>query len=252
MANSRSAGAEVTPERHPRPASERSVRPERVMLVARNSETLRLTVGDGLLVLAAGLAVHMASLAWIGTLVLEFPAVPDVLHARLPYVDFGVPGELVYVAFIVAMATVLRRKQPRTVPVILAALGIFYGIRGIFLFLLPIGLPPTAPPLSERFVFWPFAEHAFFPGGHTGMMTVLSLSVVSTKWRRAFIAVTVAFALGTLLARTHYSADAFGGWLVGYAVVLWTRRRFGPLAGGAAGGRDMVLVLPPVDRKAEA
>ena len=227
-----------------RRAPERIVPMGRTMSVARHAaETFRLTAGDGLLVLAAGLSVHMASLAWIGRLVAEFPPVPDVLHARLPYVDFGLPGELVYVAFMLAMAVVLLRMQPRTVPVILASLGIFYAIRGIFLFLLPIGIPPTAPPLSDRFVFWPYAGHAFFPGGHTGMMTVLSLSVVSTAWRRAFLGLTLAFALGTLLARTHYSADAFGGWLVGYAVILWTRRRFGPLAGGITAGREVVLLF---------
>jgi hypothetical protein len=227
-----------------RPAPERSVRPDRNELVVRRAGPfLHLTAGDGMLVLVAGLGIHMACLAWIGTLVRSFPPVPDVLHACLPYVDFGPPGELVYVAFLVAMATVLFRTQPRTLPSILAALGIFYAIRGIFLFLLPIGLPPTAPPVSDRFVLWPYAEHAFFPGGHTGMMTVLSLSVISTPWRRAFLSVTLAFALGTLLARTHYTADAFGGWLVGYAVILWVRRRFGPLAGGIAARRDVVLTL---------
>ena len=235
------ASAGVEREGHRVPARG-SVLDSLVLVTRPVAEPFHLTVGDGLLVLAAGLSLHMASLAWIGTLVSEFPPVPDVLHARLPYVDFGLPGELFYVAFMLMMTTVLFRTQPRTVPVIMASLGIFYAVRGIFLFLLPIGIPPTAPPLSDRFVLWPYAGHAFFPGGHTGMMTVLSLSVVSTPWRRAFVGMTVAFALGTLLARTHYSADAFGGWLVGYAVVLWIRHRYGPLADATASGRDVLLV----------
>ena len=184
--------------------------------------------------LVAGIALHMSALAAIGRLVRTFPSVPDVVHARLPYVDFGVPGELCFAAFLVSIIVVLYRTQPRTVPVILTLLGLFYAVRGVFLFLLPIGMPPTAPPLGARFVFWPFAGHAYFPGGHTGMMTLLSLSVVSRSWRRAFLAFTCAFAIGTLLARTHYAADAVGGWLVAYAIVLWGRRRFGVLAGGAS------------------
>ena len=56
------------------------------------------------------------------------------------------------------------------------------------------------------------------------MMTVLSLSVVSRSWRRAFLVATFAFAFGTLLSRTHYTGDALGGWCIGYAIVLWGRR----------------------------
>jgi membrane-associated phospholipid phosphatase len=101
---------------------------------------------------------------------------------------------------------------------------VFYGLRGVFLFVLPLGMPPTAPPLESRFVLWPFPGHAYFPGGHTGMMTVLSLSVISRSWRRAFLVATFAFAFGTLLSRTHYTGDALGGWCIGYAIVLWGRR----------------------------
>ena len=193
----------------------------------------RVSTEFGWCALVVGITLHTLALATIGRLVREFPSVPDVVHARLPYVDFGVPGELCFAAFLVSIIIVLYRTQPRTVPVILTLLGLFYAVRGVFLFLLPIGMPPTAPPLGARFVFWPFAGHAYFPGGHTGMMTVLSLSVVSRPWRRAFLALTCAFAIGTLLARTHYAADAVGGWLVAYAIVLWGRRRFGALAGGA-------------------
>jgi hypothetical protein len=190
--------------------------------------------GFGTLALVLGLAFHMTALATVDAWVREFPSVPDLLHERLPYYDFGAPGEWAYATFMLAMAFVLFRHQPRTVPVILTLLGSFYAVRGLFLFLLPIGSPPTAPALDERFVFWPFAGHAYFPGGHTGMMTVLSLSVASRRWRRAFLAATFAFALGTLIARTHYTADAVGGWLLGCGIVLWGRRRIGSASDGAA------------------
>jgi hypothetical protein len=194
----------------------------------------RLSPAAGWLALVGGLTLHMAALASVDRLVPAFPSVPDLLHVPLPYVDFGVPGELAYAVFMLAMGFVLFRKQPHTVPAILTLLGLFYAVRGVFLFLLPIGMPPTAPPLSERFVLWPFPGHAYFPGGHTGMMTVLSLSVLSRPWRRAFLVATFVFAVGTLLARTHYSADAFGGWLVGYAIVLWGRQHLGSLGSGPA------------------
>ncbi|HEX5635335.1 MAG TPA: hypothetical protein VFX50_18960, partial [Gemmatimonadales bacterium] len=184
----------------------------------------RPSLRDGVLMLLGGLALHMASLAGIERFVSVFPPVPDVLHTHLPYVDFGPPGEMVYAAFLVTIVTVLVKRQPHSLPSILFLLGVFYGLRGVFLFVLPLGMPPTAPPLEARFVLWPFAGHAYFPGGHTGMMTVLSLSVVSRSWRRAFLVATFAFAFGTLLSRTHYTADALGGWCIGYAIVLWGRR----------------------------
>ena len=197
----------------------------RIFVRAERLGRIRVSPVAGVLALCAGLGVHMAALALIERFVRVFPPLPDVVHAHLPYVDFGWPGELAYAAFMLTAVAVLFRTQPRSVPAILALLGLFYAVRGVFLFLMPIGAPPTAPPLAARFVFWPFPDHAYFPGGHTGMMSVISLSVASARWRRAFLAFTFAFAIGTLLARTHYTADALGGWLTAYAIVLCGRRR---------------------------
>lgn len=206
------------------------------MAAAARPRAARLTPVLGLLALVAGLALHMAALAGIEHFVRDFPAVPDVVQAALPYVDFGVPGEAAFFAFLVTAAALLFRRQPATVPTVLAQLGLFYAIRGVFLFLLPIGAPPTSPAPDERFVLWPYPAHAYFPGGHTGMMTVISLSVASARWRRGLLAATFLFAAGTVLARTHYVADALGGALVGYAVVSWSRRH---LPASAPARRDV-------------
>lgn len=179
----------------------------------------------GIVVFLVGVAFHMGALATIETFVQTFPSVPDVIHASLPYVDFGAPGEMAFGLFLVSIAFVLIRRQPRSVPSVLTLLGVFYAMRGVFLFLLPIGVPPTAPAVASRFVLWPFAGHAYFPGGHAGMMTLVSLSLRDERLRRAFFVFTLVFAAGTLLARTHYSADALGGVLLGYGVLLWGRRR---------------------------
>ena len=181
-------------------------------------------------VAAAGVAVHMACLALVERFVDVYPSVPDVIQSRLPYVDFGVPGELFFLGFVAVLVAVLLRKQIRSVPSVLILLGVFYAMRGVFLFLLPIGSPPTAPALADRFVLYPYAGHAYFPGGHTGMMTICSLAIHDRRWRRALLALTVVFALGTIVSRTHYTADALGGWLLGYAIMSWGRRHLAPLA----------------------
>ena len=51
-------------------------------------------------VATAGVALHMYALAQIERLVSTFPSVPDVLLERLPYVNFGLPGELYFAAFL--------------------------------------------------------------------------------------------------------------------------------------------------------
>src|SRR6185295_1343524 len=177
--------------------------------------------------LVAGLAVHNACLMLVERFTSSFPSVPDVLLARLPYVAFGLPGELCFVAFLVTASTLLFRWQIATVPAVLARLGLFYACRGLFLLFLPIGAPLGAPSLDSRFVLYPWASHAYFPGGHAGLMTILSLSVENRRWRLGLLAATAVFAFGTLLARTHYTADALGGWLLGYAIIAWSRRHLG-------------------------
>ena len=168
----------------------------------------------------------MAALALIERYVRTFPSVPDVAQASLPYVNFGLAGELSFVAFLVAALLVIVIRQPRTLPAILAMVGIFYAIRGLFLFLLPIGAPPTAPLLASRLAIYPFSSHSYFPGGHAGLMSILSLSMTSRSRKAIFFVATALFALGTVIARTHYVADVIGGALVGYAVFSWVRSHF--------------------------
>ena len=186
----------------------------------------RITVPAALLIAAVGGAVHMAALELIERYVRTYPSVPDVAQASLPYVNFGLAGELTFVAILAAAILVLLVRQPRTLPGILAMIGIFYAIRGVFLFAFPIGAPPTAPLLANRLAIYPFAGHSYFPGGHAGLMTILSLSMTSPRWRATFLSLTALFALGTVIARTHYIADVMGGALVGYAVLSWVRSHF--------------------------
>lgn len=186
----------------------------------------RPTLADGVLVFAIGIAVHYASLTAVERFTRTFPSIPDALLARLPYVDFGVPGELYFFAFLAAVTAVVLRRQPWSVAATFAKAGLLYACRGPFLFFLPIGAPVDAPDVVSRFSLYPFPSHAFFPWGHVGLMTILSLSVLDRRWRRVFLGATAIFAFGTMLSRTHYTADAIGGWLLAYAITSWGRRHF--------------------------
>ena len=185
---------------------------------------LRPTPWIAAIAAVAGVTVHMGALALIERFTTTFPSVPDVLLERLPYVNFGIPGELAFVVFLVLVTVVIVRSRNVTVAGVFTQLGLFYAVRGLFLFLHPIGSPADAPPVDSRIVIYPFPSHAYFPGGHVGIMTILSLSVHARRWRWAFLSGTALFALGTMLARTHYTADALAGSLLGYAIVTWARR----------------------------
>ncbi len=233
--------AALAPRTRPRDAAPGAVRtgwPDHLLGRGRRRpapivRVLRPTLPVALAVAAGGVAVHMAMLALVERWVHVFPSVPDVVHARLPYVDFGVPGELCFAAFLAVVITVLLRTRARHAPEIVTMLGLFYALRGLFLFAMPIGLPPTAPALGSRFVLYPFAGHAYFPGGHMGVMTILALSVPDRLWRRGLLAATVVFGVGTMLARTHYTGDVLGGLVIGYAVFAWGRRHLGAAFAGA-------------------
>ncbi|HEY2956284.1 MAG TPA: hypothetical protein VGK89_13685 [Candidatus Eisenbacteria bacterium] len=191
---------------------------------ARGGHRPRPTPWSAALVAIVGVTVHMAALALIERFTASFPSVPDVLLERLPYVDFGVPGELAFALFLVLATIVIVRSRTVTVSAVITQLGLFYAVRGLFLFLHPIGAPADAPSPASRWVIYPFPSHAYFPGGHVGIMTILGLSVRARRWRWVLLSGTALFALGTMLARTHYTVDALAGALLGYAIVTWARR----------------------------
>jgi membrane-associated phospholipid phosphatase len=170
-------------------------------------------------VLMAGVAIHMLALFITDRAIASFPSVPDLLMDRLPRVDFGVTGELFFVAILIFFAVTFFRQPKHDTARLLIALGMFYALRGLFLFFLPIGMPFGAAPPEERFTFYPYGTHAFFPGGHFGILTIMALSLTDRRARILMMAAVVVFGLGTVLAKTHYTADLLGGGLFAYLIV---------------------------------
>lgn len=169
----------------------------------------------------AGVGVHMGALALADRLVTIFPAVSDILMDRWPAFDFYLIGELFFAAIILAIIYNILGRQRPDIARILVMVGIYYAARGIFLLFLPIGAPHGAPLPADRFVFYPYPSHAYFPGGHIGIMFLLARAIRDPRWRRGIIAAALVFGLGTMLTKAHYTADLFGGLLLGYAVSVW-------------------------------
>lgn len=177
------------------------------------------------LVAAIGVTWQFLSLDLIERSVTDFPRVADVLMDRLPRVDFGLFGELWFFGLITLFSVWHFRRNWRATPEVLTALGLMYFIRGWFLYLFPIGAPLGSVGAADRLSIWGHEAHAFFPGGHIAILTVLAM-FAPLRWLRIVVWVgLLIFGIGTMLAKTHYTMDSVGGILLGYAMATLVRGR---------------------------
>ena len=171
-----------------------------------------------------GVGWHFTALAIVERRAPIYPGVDDLVFDWLPQVDLFMVGEIAFALALVAYIVTYFRQPSRDPWHVMTQLGIFYGIRGVFLLLLPIGGPLDAPDHGERWAFYPYGEHAYFPGGHIGIMLIMALSFAKTNARRIAIVVTVIFGIGSMLTRAHYTIDVIAGLMLAYGIVLWTKQ----------------------------
>lgn len=174
-----------------------------------------------ILFLFACLGFHWGALAFIDRIVTSYPSIPDPLMGHLPIVTFGAWGELLFLALFLLFAIPHFRYNWRATPRVLIQAGLVYFIRAWFLVLLPIGSPAGSIPASERLSIWGFANHAYFPGGHMGVLTVYAMNLPVKGLRPLMWVLVVLFAIGTVLNKNHYTADVLGGYLVGLLAISW-------------------------------
>jgi membrane-associated phospholipid phosphatase len=179
-----------------------------------------------IIVAAVGATWQFMSLELIERSVSTWPRVTDVLMDQLPRIDFGIIGEIWFFGLILLFAIDHFRRQWRNTPSVLTALGLMYLIRGTFLYFFPIGAPLGAVGADARLSIWGHEAHAFFPGGHIAILTVLAMFAPQAWVRRTLWIGLVIFGIGTMLAKTHYTMDSVGGILLGYAVSVWVKHRW--------------------------
>jgi hypothetical protein len=98
----------------------------------------------------------------------------------------------------------------------------------VFLWLMPIGAPPGAPP--DALHVYPYANHSYFPSGHVSFISLCAWMSGDVRWRRFFLVVALVFGLGTLLAKAHYTADLLGALLLSHGVASLTLNASGRIA----------------------
>lgn len=197
----------------------------------------------GLSVGIAGVALHMGAL-WVADQTVEtFPSVTDIVMEAIPFYNlFGI-GEIAFWVIMAGFAFVLLRWRLKDLGYIFALLGLFYAFRGLFLLLLPIGAPADAPALGERLVIYPYASHAYFPGGHVGVMFLLAMLIPRARIRWLFLCAALLFGFGSVISRAHYSADIVGGLLVAYAVWNIGERHIAGRFGAESASREHAASL---------
>lgn len=177
-----------------------------------------------IIVATIGVTWQYSALSLVERFTSNFPTVPDVLMDNLPRIEFGIFGELWFFGLILLFAIPHFRNNWRRTPDVLMALGLMYFIRGWIMFFFPIGMPTGALSAAERLSVWGYESHAYFPGGHIAILTILTLFTLSQKVRAALWIGLVLFGVGTLLSKNHYTADSIVGIMLGYICFRLVRR----------------------------
>lgn len=178
------------------------------------------------LVATIGVSWQYLSLRLVEGLVTNYPSVPDVLMDRLPRVDFGLFGEMAFFSIVLLFVVPHFRWHWRDTPRVLTCLGVFYFVRGWYMLLFPIGAPFGAVDPALRLNIWGYASHAYFPGGHIGVLTTLAFWHPVRRLRPVMWIGVALFGVGTLLAKNHYTMDSVTGVIIAYAVSTWVNHRW--------------------------
>lgn len=174
---------------------------------------------------AVGVTWQYISLHLVEKFVTVYPSVPDILMNTFPQYFFGLWGEGLFFSSALLFAIPHFRWHWRDTPKVLISLGLFYFIRGWFMLLFPVGAPMGAVSPDVRLNIWGYATHAYFPGGHIGILTILAMNLQEHRWRWWLWVGIVLFGIGTMLAKNHYTMDSVAGIIIGYAVATWVGRR---------------------------
>lgn len=170
--------------------------------------------------------------------------VGDILLDNLPVIDVNlivIQGALLAIVGSVLFIIFFR---PRYLLFTLKAVALFIAIRAFFISLTHMGIYPghvyPEPGLFSAVYTYLNLQTGFFFSGHTGMPFLMALIFWKEyRVRIVFLAMAFLFAVGVLLAHSHYSIDVFAAPFMAYGI-LEIARYFFP--------RDYALI-DPVQKK---
>jgi hypothetical protein len=175
-----------------------------------DSSFLRAT-GASLLVLLVGLTLPVLSRYYLNAFAQDAVSTPDFLLDRLPTTDME--GFIIWgVPLTIGILLILLWFYPWRIPFTFKAIGILFFIRAFFIVLTPLGIRDDQIGFLGSGLFFDLAygTNDFFFSGHVAFPFLFALIF----WRELhirllFFGIALLFALGVLLAHTHYSIDVF-------------------------------------------
>lgn len=168
------------------------------------------SLGIGLLIMILGLgAAAMAREHLQFALHAEWG--PDIFLDNLPVLklkDFLVWG----VELLLLILVPILLLYPEYIPFSLKSVGLLYLVRSFFVILTPLGNRPDRVVETTQGFFYTLAytSNDFFFSGHVSFPFMLALVFWKVKpIRYGMLITSFCFAVGVLLAHTHYSIDVF-------------------------------------------
>lgn len=126
----------------------------------------------------------------------------------------------------VGLALAGMMLAPRRIAFVLYTLGLLYMVRAFFISITPLGVPadriePFSGSLLQQISY---GGNDFFFSGHVAFPFMCALLFWDIPWvRNGLLGMTSIFAVGVLLARTHYSIDVFAAPFIVFAVFVVAR-----------------------------
>ncbi|OGR88732.1 MAG: hypothetical protein A3J74_07300 [Elusimicrobia bacterium RIFCSPHIGHO2_02_FULL_57_9] len=135
---------------------------------------------------------------------------------------------------------------PRRIPFLLFVLSLFLAIRGVFIFLSPIGHPTGMMDMSKLdFLFsyligtWTF-QNEFVFSGHTSIPFLFFLFFETFWLKLLLLSGSIVMAVCVLLSHNHYSVDVLGAYFVSYSIYVLAGKLYGYI-------QPLFLTLPSRD-----
>lgn len=162
----------------------------------------------------------------------SLPSGSDWLLRRLPYLNVLPVLSWGWLALHLYAGSAAILYYPRRIPFLLFLLGLFIGIRSVFIFLSPIGPPHGMLDMSKLDSLfapimgtWTF-QNEFVFSGHTSIPFLFFLFFETRGLKATMLCGSLVMGLCVLLSHEHYSVDVLGAYFVSYSIFVLAEKLY--------------------------
>lgn len=164
----------------------------------------------------------------------NLPVLNDFLLDKLPYLRIQWFYDLIPLTALLFFVLYSIKYKFESAPYILLIFGVTQLVRGIFIFLTPLGSPLLNYDCLRLFDSRAF-RFGVYPSGHTLSTFLCYLLTDNKRYKMLFLILTLLLIVSLLLGRGHYSIDIFSALIFDYAIYSYLEKHFNKLKGGKNG-----------------